>query len=307
MISFAIILAHGGGGHGPHDLHELLRAWEFDPLVIASLGIAAVYYARGLRKMWVEGGLGRGVKPWEAGCFALGWLSLFIALVSPLHPWGKVLFSAHMTQHEILMLVSAPLLILGRPMAVSLKSLPKSWARSIGSAANARWWQTIWQVVSGAAFAWILHAIVLWVWHVPFLFRATLRSDFVHALQHSSFLFSALLFWWAIMRGHRMAVAYGMAVLYMFTTAVHSGLLGVIITLNDRLWYPEYEFTTQSWGLTPLEDQQLGGLIMWIPAGLVYVIAGLAFMAGWMREAERRVSRQRFTPTLPASEIREVA
>jgi putative membrane protein len=79
--------------------------------------------------------------------------------------------------------------------------------------------------------------------------------------------------------------------LYLFTTAVHSSLLGALLTFAGSVWYQPYLHTTQSWGLTPLEDQQLGGLIMWIPAGIVYIIAGLAFFAGWLRESERRVQR----------------
>ena len=78
--------------------------------------------------------------------------------------------------------------------------------------------------------------------------------------------------------------------LYMFTTALHSGLLGALLTFAGTVWYPIYDQTTASWGLTPLQDQQLGGLIMWIPAGLVYVIAGLALFAGWLRESENRTN-----------------
>jgi cytochrome c oxidase assembly factor CtaG len=78
----------------------------------------------------------------------------------------------------------------------------------------------------------------------------------------------------------------------MFTTSLHSGVLGALITFARSAWYPAYANSTMSWGLTPLEDQQLGGLIMWIPAGLVYVIAALALMVGWMRESERRVVRR---------------
>jgi len=115
-----------------------------------------------------------------------------------------------------------------------------------------------------------------------------LHSEWIHALQHTAFLFSALLFWWAIIHVKDRMVGYGAAVLYMFTTALHSGLLGTLITFAPRLWYPSYAHTTQSWGLSPLEDQQLGGLIMWIPAGVAYIVAGLALVAGWLRESEQR-------------------
>jgi cytochrome c oxidase assembly factor CtaG len=83
-------------------------------------------------------------------------------------------------------------------------------------------------------------------------------------------------------------MGFGAAVLYMFTTALHSGLLGALLTFAGRVWYPIYTNTTAQWGLTPLQDQQLGGLIMWIPAGVVYIIAGLVLFTGWLRESERR-------------------
>ena len=83
------------------------------------------------------------------------------------------------------------------------------------------------------------------------------------------------------------------------STSVHSGALGALITLARSVWYPSYAGLTSSWGLTPLEDQQLGGLIMWIPAGLVYLIAGLALFAGWLRESDLRAARREIVPLRP--------
>jgi cytochrome c oxidase assembly factor CtaG len=280
-----VILAHGGK---PHNMHDLVRTWGVEPYVWIGLALSAWLYLRGLRRMWRDE-RGAGVKKWEAWCYAAGWFALFVALVSPLHPWGRVLFAAHMTQHEILMLVAAPLLVLGRPILVWLKALPVDWARSLGALANQAWWLSIWRAISNPFAAWLIHAAALWTWHIPSLFQATIDNDIIHTLQHVSFLGSALLFWWAVMHGRERATMFGMAVLYLFTTALHSGLLGVLITFANTLVYPAYRNTTQSWGLTPLEDQQLGGLIMWIPAGIVYIVAALAFMAGWLRESERRV------------------
>ncbi len=273
--------AHDGK---PHSFGDLWFTWALDPLVIVSLALTAWLYIRGARRMWRE--LTRS----DVWAFAAGWFALFVALVSPLHPWGEVLFSAHMTQHEILMLVAAPLLVLSRPVVPMLWALPLGWRYRLGGLSKKRRVQQVWQVITYPLAAWIIHAIALWIWHVPALFQATLRSDLVHTLQHVSFLFSALLFWWALIHG-RGFMGYGAAVLYLFTTSVHSGLLGALLTFTRRLWYPAYAETTASWGLTPLEDQQLGGLIMWVPAGFIYVIAGLALFAGWLREAQHRVER----------------
>jgi cytochrome c oxidase assembly factor CtaG len=281
-------LAHGGK---PHTWHDLARTWAFEPVVVAGLALSGALYAAGVRKLWRESA-GRGVRRWEACCYAGGWLALFVALVSPLHPWGRVLFSAHMTQHEVLMLVAAPLVVLGRPVVAFLWALPLGWARAAGGWAKAAWWQKFWRGLTNPFVAWAIHAAALWVWHVPALFQATLRSEWVHTAQHLSFLVSALLFWWALIHGRQGWMGYGAATLYVFTTSVHSGLLGVLITLAGTVWYPAYNGLTSSWGLTPLEDQQLGGLIMWIPAGVVYIAAGLALFAGWVRESDARLERR---------------
>ena len=288
-----ILIFHGGQ---PHDWHDLVRAWSFEPLVVISLGLTALLFTIGLYSLWREAPKRRSIRSWEALCFAGGWLALFIALVSPLHAWGRVLFSAHMTQHEVLMLVAAPLLVLGRPLIAFLWALPLNWSRRLGNLGKIAWINRTWRTLTIPLVAWLVHAAALWTWHIPALFEATLYSDAVHTLQHLSFLLSALLFWWALIHGPQGAMGYGAAVLYLFTTSVHSGALGALITVAGSVWYPSYASLTASWGLTPLEDQQLGGLIMWIPASLVYVIAGLALFAGWLREADMRRQRVELAP-----------
>jgi cytochrome c oxidase assembly factor CtaG len=292
-------LAHGFEHHDGDDVpalitpHTFWRTWGWEPLPLCGLALSALLYTLGVTRIWRRSrARGRGIKTWEALSFAAGWFWLFVALVSPLHPWGQVLFSAHMTQHEILMLVSAPLIVLGRPIPAMLAALPLSWSRGLAGLANQAWWSRTWGALSNPLFAWAIHGAILWVWHAPALFTATLHNEWVHAAQHSSFLCSALLFWHAVMRGRQRAMGYGLAVLYLFTTAMHSGLLGALLTLATRVWYADYAATTRAWGLTPLEDQQLGGLIMWIPAGVVYIIAALALVAAWLRESEQRVLRR---------------
>jgi PQQ-dependent catabolism-associated beta-propeller protein len=196
-----------------------------------------------------------------------------------------------MTQHELLMLVAAPLIVLGRPVVAFLWFVPVMWSRRMGQWTKARWFQRGWKSITMPLAAWAIHAVALWIWHVPVLFQATLRSDLVHTLQHVCFLGSALLFWWALIHGPHGALGYGAAALYVFTTSVHSGILGALITFAGTILYPAYRESTASWGLTPLEDQQLGGLIMWVPAGVVYVVAGLALCAGWLRESDRRLGQ----------------
>ena len=147
----------------------------------------------------------------------------------------------------------------------ALSSLIRS--RMPGALTLVRWskrgaWQKTWRTIANPVAAWLVHAVVLWSWHTPVLFEATLENESIHALQHASFLFSALLFWWAVIHGRQRALGFGLAVLYMFTTALHSGLLGALLPFANTIWYPGYAEHTSEWGLTPLDDQQLGGAIM---------------------------------------------
>jgi cytochrome c oxidase assembly factor CtaG len=277
-----MLLFHGGQ---PHNWHDLVRAWSFEPLVVMGLLLTGGLFVVGL---WRRGSKRIGEPIW----FACGWLALVVALVSPMHAWGRVLFSAHMTQHEVLMLVAAPLLVLSRPIVLFLWAFPVQWSRRIGNVAKIGWVSSAWRFLTIPVVAWLVHAIALWVWHAPVLFDAVQQNEWVHTLQHISFLGSALLFWWALIHGPQGAMGYGAAVLYLFTTSIHSGVLGALLTVAGSAWYPSYAGLTASWGLTPLEDQQLGGLIMWIPAGLVYLVAGLALFVGWLREADLRAAKR---------------
>jgi cytochrome c oxidase assembly factor CtaG len=271
---------------GPQNTSELLRAWTFEPGVVIPIVGSAVLYSLGIFRL--RRASRKSIRKSDIVYFALGWAALVAALISPVHAWGSVLFSAHMTQHELLMLVAAPLLVLGRPIVPFLWALPRSWALTLAHWSKLGAWERTWRTISNPVVAWIIHALVLWAWHAPALFEATLENESVHALQHASFLFSALLFWWAVIHGRQRALGFGFAVLYMFTTALHSGLLGALLTFANSVWYSSYAERTAAWGLTPLEDQQIGGLIMWIPAGLVYIAAALALFAGWLRESEAR-------------------
>jgi putative membrane protein len=277
----ALAFGHPGELLRPHDLW---RAWSFEPGILIPLILTGILYARGAR-------ISRGVSVRELLLFWSGWLFLVISLLSPLHPLGEVLFSAHMTQHELLMLVAAPLLILARPLAPMLWGLPIAWRKALGRWSKGPTVRRSWSALTNPLTAWWIQAAALWLWHAPSLFQATLKSDWIHAAQHVSFLASALLFWWSLFYARGRA-GYGASFLYVFITAIHTSILGALLTFAHGLWYPAYASTTQDWGLTPLEDQQLGGLIMWIPAGLVYLGAGLGLFLLWLRESDA-MARQR--------------
>jgi cytochrome c oxidase assembly factor CtaG len=207
--------------------------------------------------------------------------------VSPLHRLGGVLFAAHMAQHELLMAAAAPLLVLGRPVVAFLWAVPIDWRRTVGAWSAAAPVRTPWEWLTRPLVAWSLHALAIWLWHAPGLYQATLTSEAVHTFQHLSFLGTGLLFWWTVLRGQEGRLGRPFAVIYLFTTAVHTSLLGALLTFSSRLWYPLYRSSTLAWGLTPLEDQQLAGVIMWVPAGLAYLIAALAVTGSWLKDPRR--------------------
>ena len=267
--------------------HASASDWTWPPFIIVSLLITLVLYVVGLAKMY-RGRARNSISMWRVASFVAGWLSLLIALDPPIHELGEQLFWVHMTQHEIMILISAPLLVLGRPMIGFTWAMPANWRQPIGRASKWRFTRSLWTIATLPLVAWMLHALALWVWHAPVLFDATLSSDFMHALQHISFFGTGLLFWWALVYGHQGKLGYGGALLYVFTTAVHTSVLGALLTFSNRAWYSPYFATAPAWRLTALEDQQLGGLIMWIPAGTLLVLVSLGLLVKWIAESDRR-------------------
>jgi putative membrane protein len=278
----ALLAAHAGQPVQPHDIWT---AWSFEPWVVVPMAITMWLYARGVRRLRrshdskAAALYGRGA--WRVRAFWWGMAGLAAALVSPVDALGGVLFSGHMLQHELLMLVAAPLLVACRPRVPFLWGLPERWTQA-GAPLLRRAPRRLWAALTAPLAAWSLHGLALWIWHLPVLYEATLRSDLVHTLQHSSFFGSTLLFWWALLENRSGRAAYGLGFLYVFTTAVHSSILGALLTFAPTVWYPTYTATTAAWGLTPLEDQQLGGLLMWVPAGVLYVLSALFLFTAWM-------------------------
>jgi putative membrane protein len=264
-------------------LAEVPWSWELS-IVLPLAVLLGVYTAGTLRRGNIR------ILRWRHASFYAGWLTLALALVSPIHELGEQLFSAHMLQHEILILVSAPLISAAHPGATML------WAFAPGHRVNLGGWVHALEGSSPIAFltrplsAWILEAAALWIWHIPALYQKTLTSDWVHAAQHLSFFVTAVIFWSALYGVGRSVMSYGAAIFYVFGTAVHCSALGALLTFSAVLWYPVYEQTTQAWGLTPLQDQQLGGVIMWVPSGVVFIVIGLALFARWLRESDQRIA-----------------
>ena len=274
-----LAMAHVQEGQPPRSyaLH-----WSFEPWVITCLAASIAWYAAGISRLWDKASNSRNALIWQSMLFLLGWLTLVIALVSPVDALGVQLFSAHMVQHELMMIVAAPLLVISRPFGVWMWALPEHWR---GSVVNAVRWSGIavpWNFLTNSLIAWIVHALALWVWHVPAFFDAALRQNDIHTWQHASFLISALFFWWTVFRDGAVRSGCGKAILYLFTTMMHTGALGALLTFSATPWYSGYFASSTALGWDPLADQQLGGLIMWIPGGLIYIGVALALGAKWL-------------------------
>lgn len=295
------IQAHDGVPPAPHDLWT---AWNVDPVVVLGLVVVTLLYATGVGIIWRRAGTGRGISRPQAAAGAGGLVLLGLALISPLDRLALALFSAHMVQHLVLILLAAPLLVTGRVEIGVLWALPRRWRSGWLPGAKRNPVIRSVSVLAGSLLAaWILQSVALWLWHLPALYQAALGSAAVHALEHASFLGAAVLFWWALVHSGRrgsLGLGYALGILAVFTLAMESTLLGALLTFATAPWYPAYEASVGAWGLSPLDDQQLAGLIMWIPGGLIYLGVTLWLMAVWFRQTEedtrRREGREQAAP-----------
>lgn len=265
-----------------------ISGWTTDPAVLVPMLLGLGLYLTGLFRLWSSAGIGRGASALQALSFTLGWLLLATALISPLHDLSRRLFSVHMIEHELVIAAAAPLLALSRPLGTLLWAFPARWRGAVARTARTGAYLLGWDILSLPLVATLLHAVAIWVWHIPILFDAALVYTPLHWLQHLSFFVTAMFFWWSLLGRH---TTRGIAIACLFFTAMHSGFLGVLIALADRPMYPlQSQFAAAS-GLDPLADQQLAGLIMWVPAGFAYVIAGLALAGLWIARSTHEAAQ----------------
>lgn len=259
-------------------VENLLYAWDFDPSIV--IGCAALLAAYAIAH---RGDFAR------AGWFVAGVAAMFLALVSPLDVLSDTyLFSAHMLQHLILVLIVPPLLLLG---------LSERFARAVlRIPALAR----LERILGNAIVAWTIGMAMLWVWHLPALYNATLADEDIHIFEHLCFLVSATIYWWPILAPIEEVRLPAMpAVIYLITGAVANSVLAILLTFTKPGLYPAYlnpedslkilPLIRDAWGLTPALDQQLGGLMMWIPGGMVFLGAVVWVMARWYAAPEHKL------------------
>ncbi|MGY4516210.1 PQQ-dependent catabolism-associated beta-propeller protein [Lysobacter sp. HA18] len=261
-------------------------AWTFDAGVTVPLAISLVWYLIGLTRLASRSAT---TATWRSGAawYLAGWLVLAAAVVTPLHQAGERSFAAHMLEHELLMLVAAPMLVMSRPLGVMLWALPASWRVALASTGKTSAVSGTWHFLTSPVPASLLQMAALWGWHAPPAFDRALANPGWHIAQHLSFLVTALLFWWSMLHSPR--AQRGLVVGCLFFTATASGALGALMAFSESPWYAGYaSLRLDAFGLSPAEDQQLAGLLMWVPGGLVHAAAGIALLARGLVDAPSR-------------------
>jgi putative membrane protein len=271
------------GGVTPDTWH---RAWNADSLVLLTVGMLGWLYVRGIMRLWAKLGVSRKVRIWQAVSYFIALAVILVALLSPLDALSSELSSLHMVQHMLLTNVAAPLLILGSPTFVLAWGLPE-WKQGRGRSIFRFLFRLpqdsfLWPPLA----MWTLFAVAIWIWHHPRLYQTALRDPLVHDAQHLSFFIAAVLFWRVCLDPmSRRRLCPAIAILYLFATSIHTSLLGVFLTFSPQVWYDDYATRVSVWGFTPLEDQRLAGLIMWLPSCLIYPAVGVSIFGLWLVES----------------------
>ena len=276
-------LAHGGLVD-----RSWLGAWDPDPLLGIFLLLAALLYARGIEAMRSRrGGPAREGK--RSIAFYMGMVVIALVVMSPLHALAETLLSAHMVQHVVLIVVAAPLLVYARPGLPVMLGLPIPLQRPLRADPVLRLSRVIRRAVDNAPAVWVLGAAGLWVWHLPAPYDWALRNEVGHRLEHFSFVATALLYWAVVVPRRARVTRHASAIALTFATGLQSAALGAILAFATQPLYPMHADRAVEWGLSPLTDQQLAGVIMWVPMGGLYIAIIAALFLGWMREMDRRL------------------
>jgi putative membrane protein len=287
------------GAHAPAAPNQpptLATAFSIEPFALPILLLAGALYLLGLRALWRHGP-GHGVSLAQAASFGAGSCVVVLAMIWPLDAYGGWLLSAHMAQHMLLLAAAPPLLVAGLPGPVWLAALRPGWARGLMRPFRSPRSRSGWRVLARPGPAMLLQAAVMWGWHLPVAMELALRNEPVHYLMHASFLVAGLLFWTALLRSLREPThGAGAGVVAIVGTMIHMGLLSALLTFATTPLYPYYLDRAPALGLTALEDQQLAGLIMWVPSALPYLVGGLVLAAVWLRRAERASLAERAGP-----------
>jgi putative membrane protein len=272
--------------HTPVARSDLWSSWRPDPLILGILVLTALLYRSGLAHLGAR--RRQLVRPAHIAAFAAALMALALALASPLELAASSVFTAHMVQHLLLMLVVAPLLVCGRPVLVLGQAMPLRGRRLFVRVRSRPSVRAAREVLFHPVSAWAIGVAVLWAWHLPALYEVALRRDALHGVEHASLIATAALVWALALGRARRPLAIPAASGLLLATALQSGALGAVLALAQRPLYPIHASVAPSWGLTPLEDQQLAGGLMWVPPGIVYTVVIAALLAHWLGSLEVR-------------------
>jgi putative membrane protein len=284
---------------------SFLTAWDWEPTVLVGLVLAIEAYAIGWARLQRQERLAHRRRhrrtatmapppTWRIWCYAGGIAALVLALLSPISTFDSASFFVHMIQHLLLALVAPPLLWLGAPLLPFLWTLPRSGRRAIGSLFVAGHpVQRLFHVLTEPRIAAGLAVSALVFWHMPTFYDAAQGATVTHDLEHVIFFGTGLLYWWPVVHpsGGRRRLGYGWAIFYLLPPVGVMIALGALLSLTGAPIYATYQRGTPLWGLTVVQDQEIGGLIMWIPGGWVYLVALLICLGKFLEEEERRARR----------------
>jgi putative copper resistance protein D len=283
----SVALAHGAAAPAP-SFPAVLLDWSLDPFPLLAIAAAAIAYLWLSRRV-AAAHRANPPRPWRTALFLGGLAAIGVALLSPIEAYEGSLFSVHMVQHMLLELVAAPLLLAGAPMTLVLRAAGPGLRRGILRVLHS----LPVRVLSFPLLAWVLFAAVNWGWHFSTLYNDALENSVLHYLQHASFLAAALLFWWPIVAADPSPwrLPHPVRLFYLFLAMPQNSFLGVALMNAGRVLYPHYLTNGRTWGPSPLDDQVLGGIVMWV-VGDVAFLAGMALVvAWWVREEDRRTAR----------------
>lgn len=261
--------------------------WSFDPPLVLVIDLAILYWLGDRRT--VTPLRARRERRWQRACFYGALAVLAIALSSPLEILSEQLFWAHMVQHVLLLVVAAPLLVLARPWIRLWRSLPldlrRSLARSVGQSPRTGWVRDTNRALGSPQVAFVAFSAVLLVWHIPPLFDATLRSSALHALEHTLFFATAVMFWKQVIDSPPLHARLGSIarVAYLIGAMVVSWVLAIVLALAPHPLYSFYAHEAgRPGGISALGDQRLAAGIMWVPGSITFVIVIFVYVHRWL-------------------------
>ena len=288
LVLPARVLAHGGAVPAP-SFPAVLLEWRFEPVVLVAVAITAIGWLL-MRRRVARAHPAHPPSRWRNAAFLGGLATLVVALTSPIEAYEGQLFSVHMLQHMLLELVAAPLLLLGAPATLALRAASPSVRRGLLAILHSR----VVAVISFPLLAWVLFAAVNWGWHFSSLYNQALEISWLHDLQHLTFLGAALLFWWPVVGADpsRWRLPHPVRLFYLFLAMPQNSFLGIALMSAPVSLYPHYQTIVRNWGPTPIVDQNIGGMLMWVGGDVVFLLAMGLVVAAWVRAEDRRTARE---------------